>query len=189
MLIAQITDLHIAEEGDYMRRFVDANAKLAAALAFLAARHRRPDVVLATGDLANDGRPAQYGLLRDLLAGCDVPMYLVPGNHDDREAFREAFRDREWLPREGPIDYVVDDHPVRLVGLDTSEPDRHDGTLDAAQLAWLDRTLTAAPDRPTLIFLHHPPFRTGLWLFDAIRLTDAAQLREVIGRHPRSCRS
>jgi 3',5'-cyclic AMP phosphodiesterase CpdA len=161
MIIAQITDLHIAEEGGYLRRFVDANAKLAAALEFLSTRHRQPDVVLATGDLVNDGRPAQYGLLRELLAGYDAPLYLVPGNHDDRETFRDAFGDLDWVPREGPIDYVVEDHQLRLVGLDTTEPDRHDGNLDVAQLEWLDRALAEAPDHPTLVFLHHPPSRPG----------------------------
>lgn len=184
MLIAQISDLHVAEDGSYMRRFVDANAKLTAALQFLATRHRRPDAVLATGDLVNDGRPEQYALLRDLFAAHDLPMYVVPGNHDDREAFRAAFLDHEWIPSEGPIDYVIDDHPLRLVGLDSTEPDVHDGDVDAAQLVWLDRVLAAEPDRPTLVFLHHPPFTTGLWLFDAIRLKGAADFREVIGRHP-----
>jgi len=62
VLIAQITDLHIDEDGGFMRRFVDANAKLCAALDFLSTRYRRPDVVVATGDLVNDGRRELVGL-------------------------------------------------------------------------------------------------------------------------------
>jgi len=167
-----------------MRRFVDGNAKLPAALGFLESRHRRPDVVLATGDLVNDGRPEQYRLLRELLSPCTIPLYLIPGNHDDREEFRTAFADQAWMPAQGPIDYVVDDHPLRLIGLDTTEPDRHDGNLDGDQLAWLDRVLSEEPQRPTLMFLHHPPFLTGMWMFDEIRLSGADGLRQVVARHP-----
>ncbi|MGP0029435.1 MAG: phosphodiesterase [Acidimicrobiales bacterium] len=184
MLIAQITDLHVDEDSGFMRRFVDGNAKLSAALAFLAARRHPPDVILATGDLVNDGRSEQYRLLRDLLAPCTIPLYLVPGNHDDREEFRAAFADQAWMPDRGPIDYVIDEYPVRLVGLDTSEADRHDGYLDADQLAWLEHVLAQEPQRPTLVFLHHPPFLTGMWMFDEIRLNGAEALHEVVGRHP-----
>ena len=167
-----------------MRRFVDANAKLRAALDFLSTRYRRPDVVVATGDLVNDGRPGQYRLLRELLAPLSIPLYLIPGNHDDREAFRAAFADQAWIPSHGPIDYVIDDYPVRLIGLDTSEPGRHDGTLEASQLAWLDGVLGEGRQRPTLLFLHHPPFLTGMWMFDQIRLSGADGLRQIVVRHP-----
>ena len=138
MLIAQITDLHIDEPEGFMRRFVDANTKLETAIRYLHTRRERPDVVLATGDLTNDGRPEQFRLLSALLERLEIPVYLIPGNHDEREGFRSAFSDRPWMPASGPIDYVIDDYPVRLVGLDTSEPGRHDGTLDDDQLAWLD---------------------------------------------------
>jgi 3',5'-cyclic-AMP phosphodiesterase len=184
VLIAQISDLHVDEPNGFMRRFVDANAKLSAAIDYLHTRAERPEVVLATGDLTNDGRVEQYRLLRQLLEPLEVPILLIPGNHDDREAFRAAFSDRAWMPGSGPIDYVIDDYPVRLIGLDTTEPGRHDGTLDDGQLAWLDATLAAEPGRPTLVFLHHPPFLSGLWMFDEIRLSGAPGLRAVVARHP-----
>lgn len=184
MRIAQITDLHVAEPDTYMRGFVDANAKLSAAVAFLNERADRIDAVVATGDLTNDGRPEQYRLLRELLEPLRLPLYLVPGNHDEVDEFRAAFAGTPWLPAEGPVDYAVDDHEVRLVGLDTTEPDRHDGVFHEAQAEWLDATLAARPDVPTVVFGHHPPFFTRLWLFDAIRLTGADLLRDVVARHP-----
>ena len=147
VLIAQITDLHIDEPGAFMRRFVDANTKLETAIGYLHARRERPDLVLATGDLTNDGRPEQFRLLKELLERLQIPIYLIPGNHDEREEFRSAFSDRPWMPASGPIDYVIDDYPVRLIGMDTSEPGRHDGTLDDDQLTWLDSTLSATPDQ------------------------------------------
>ena len=96
-----------------MRRFVDANTKLEHAIEYLHTRVDRPDAVLATGDLTNDGRPEQFRLLKALLEGLEVLIYLIPGNHDEREEFRSAFSDRPWIPASGPIDYVIDDFPVR----------------------------------------------------------------------------
>ena len=184
VLVAQITDLHVAEPDTFMRRFVDANDKLAAAVAYLNDRADRIDAVVATGDLTNDGTADQYRLLRELLEPLRIPLYLVPGNHDEADEFRRAFADEPWLPLVGPVDYVVDAHDVRLVGIDTTEPGRHDGVFHQSQAAWLDEVLCTRPDAPTLVFCHHPPFFTGLWLFDAIRLTGAELLRDVVARHP-----
>lgn len=183
MWIAQITDLHVAEDGTFMRTFVDANEKLAVAVQYLNERADKIDALVITGDLTNDGRPEQYELLRALLSPLKMPCYLVPGNHDEIEEFRTAFADQAWMPTSGSIDYVIDDHEVRLIGLDSTQEGRHDGEFFAAQAAWLDATLAAWPDVPTFIFLHHPPFLTHLWLFDAIRLTGAELLRDVVARH------
>lgn len=190
MLIAQISDLHVAEEHEFMRRFVDANANLEQAVSYLNAMQRRPDVVIATGDLTDHGRSEQYGLLAEILSGLDVPLLLVPGNHDEREPFRTMALDagHEYVPAEGPIQYAVEDHDVRLVALDTIRVDHHDGELDAERLSWLDDTLAAAPDAPTLVLLHHPPFETGIWWMDCIGLAGAAELEAIVRRHPQVVR-
>ena len=185
MLIAQISDLHIAEAGNYMRNFVDANVKLAAAVDYLNGMQMRPDVVLATGDLTDHGRPEQYELLAAIFAELDIPLLLVTGNHDEREPFRKAFAaTHPYLPREGPIQYVVDDYDVRLVAVDTTRVDHHDGELDDERLAWLDRTLAQRPDDPTVVFLHHPPFTTGIWWMDCIGLAGAREFEAIVRRYP-----
>ena len=185
MLIAQISDLHIAEADNYMRKFVDANAKLAAAVDYLNAMQLRPDVVLATGDLTDDGRPAQYELLAAILAELDVPLLLIPGNHDERGPFLEAFgATHPYLPRRGPIQYVVDDYDVRLIAVDTTRVDHHDGLLDDDRLQWLDRTLAQRPDDPAVVFLHHPPFTTGIWWMDCVGLGGARELESIVRSHP-----
>jgi 3',5'-cyclic AMP phosphodiesterase CpdA len=185
MLIAQISDLHIAEADNYMRQFVDANAKLAAAVDHLNAMQLRPDIVIATGDLTDDGRPGQYELLAAILDELDIPLLLIPGNHDEREPFLQAFAaTHPYLPRQGPIQYVIDEHAVRLIALDTTRPDHHDGELDDERLAWLDRTLAQRPDDPTVVFLHHPPFTTGIWWMDCVGLGGAGKLESIVRRYP-----
>jgi 3',5'-cyclic AMP phosphodiesterase CpdA len=187
MLIAQISDLHVNEGDAPINALVDANANAAAAIDYLHELSPRPDAVVATGDLTNNGRPAQYERLRVLFDRCQIPLYAIPGNHDERTAFLEAFPHHPYLPRHGgPLHYVIDDHPVRLVGLDTTQPGRHDGALEAGELDWLDATLDAGGDRPTLVFMHHPPFETGVWWMDCIGLPEEHRrgFEQVIRRHP-----
>jgi 3',5'-cyclic-AMP phosphodiesterase len=187
MLIAQLSDLHVNEGGVFIGELVDANAMLAAAVEFLHGLEPRPDVVVATGDLTDDGRPEQYAVLRDLLGACEMPAYLLPGNHDERAPLLDAFPDHSYLPRDGgPLSYAIDDHPVRIVAVDTTIPGRHDAALDAGARRWLEETLSARPDTPTLVCTHHPPFDTGVWWMDCVGLPgdDRRAFQETIRRHP-----
>lgn len=183
MLIAQISDLHVAPPDSFMRQFVDANELLVRAVEYLNTMTPRPDIVVATGDLTDHGTADEYEMLGEILDALDVPLYLVPGNHDEPEVLREVLGTPEYVT--GPtFDYAVDDFPVRLVAVDSTTPGRHDGELDGAQLAALDARLGEQPDRPTFVFLHHPPFETGIWWMDCIGLTGARGLEAVVRRHP-----
>ena len=119
MLIAQITDTHIRPKGVLAMGRVDTAGYLARAVAHINALRPAPDVVLVTGDLVDAGMTEEYAHLRELLAPLAMPLYVIPGNHDLREPLREAFADRGYLPREGFLQYVVNDGPVRLIALDT----------------------------------------------------------------------
>ena len=164
---------------------VDTSACLAATVKHLVALDPAPDVVLATGDLTDEGTRTEYSLLADLLAPIADRLLPLPGNHDDGPLFRSTFADR--LPdstADGHCSYVVDEHAVRLVGLDTSLPGRHDGRFDDAHEEWLDSTLAARPDRPTLVFTHFPPFTSGITFMDVSGLAGAERMRAVIATHP-----
>ena len=169
---------------DAMAGFVDTPAHLREAVAALVALPARPDVVLLTGDLVNRGRPEEYTLLRQVLAPIDDRVLVVPGNHDDRDALRDAFADHAYLPRAGHLSYVVDDHPLRLVGLDSTVAGRDDGVLDDERIAWLEDALDNGPARPTILFLHHPPAPTGMWWMDYGGLKGRGELRGVVAQHP-----
>lgn len=185
MIIAQITDLHVRPEGVLAYDRVPTNAMLREAVADVNALRPRPDVVLATGDLVHCGMIEEYRVLRDLLDGLEMPAYLVPGNHDDRENLRAVFTDHRYLPAAGDfLHYAIEDHPVRLIGLDTLVPGEARGELCGHRLAWLARMLAADPDRPTVIFMHHPPFRTAIEHMDVIGLTGADAFGDLVERHP-----
>lgn len=185
MLIAQISDTHLTPEGRLLFGRVDTAAFLARCVEHLAHLDPRPDVVLATGDLTEAGLSEEYRRLRRLLAPLPMPVYLIPGNHDDREALRREFADHGYFPAQGRfLQYVIDNHPLRLIGLDTLVPGKSGGALCEERLNWLDGALGAAPRRPTLIFMHHPPFRTGIDHMDEAGLEGAEALGAIVERHP-----
>src|SRR5712692_163669 len=112
MIIAQISDLHVKVEGALAYRRVETAAFLARAVDRIRRLSPRPDLVVATGDLVDGGRPEEYRRLRQLLSPLPMPVYLMAGNHDDRAALRSAFADHDYLPRDGAfLQYVVDADP------------------------------------------------------------------------------
>jgi 3',5'-cyclic AMP phosphodiesterase CpdA len=178
-LLAHISDPHIGAEWAE----ADPVAGLAAAVSAVCARWR-PDAVLVSGDLTDNASDAEYEQACELLAPLQAPLYVLPGNHDDRSALRRQF----GTPGEGdePVQYAVDLGPLRLVVLDTTRPGEDPGMLDAERLGWLDAELSAAPERLTLLAMHHPPLVLGIPAFDEVGLPAADQqaLGDVVGRHP-----
>lgn len=187
MLLAQISDLHIKRPGALAYRRVDTAACLARCVERLNALLPRPDAVLITGDLVDQGTAEQYAYLKTLLAPLEMPYYLMVGNHDDRTALREAFPDRSELKTEGEfVQYAIDVGPLRIVALDSVVPGQSGGTLCDTRLAWLEAQLDAARDRSVVVALHHPPFVTGIGHMDEIRLEPRAaeRLAAIVARHP-----
>lgn len=185
MIIAQISDLHVRPEGLLCNERVDSNAMLAAQVRALAELPVKPDCVVATGDLADRGLIEEYEHLRRLLAPLDMPVFLVPGNHDRRENLLAVFGGTSRLPvTEGFAHYVVEDFPVRLVGLDTVVPGRGEGDFCATRAAWLRERLGEDDGRPVALFMHHPPFRTGLVPMDKIMCAGAERLADVVRDFP-----
>ena len=185
MIIAQISDFHLRADGSLAHGVVDTRQVLAAAVARLAAMRPAPDVVLATGDLADDGTAEEYGLLRRTLAPLQMPVFLIPGNRDNRENLKAEFDRDGYLPKTGaPLHFVVDRFPVRLIGLDTTIPGAKTGAICPERLAWLEAQLAEAPARPTVIFMHHPPFKTAVPFMDDQEFDGADPLETLVRRHP-----
>ena len=177
--LVQLSDPHIgAEWADG-----DPAARLAAAVASVALAQPQPDAVLVSGDLSDNGTDAEYELVHELLAPLQAPLYVLAGNHDDRDALRRHF----GVPGVAGalVQYSVELGAMRLVVLDTARPGEDPGALRAESLAWLDAELAAAPGVPTLVAMHHPPFATGVRLWDKLGLAaaDRRALAEVIERH------
>lgn len=183
-LIVQISDPHIgADWGNG-----DPVAMLSAAVESVRALETKPDAVLISGDLADHAADAEYEQLQRLLAPLDAPLYVLPGNHDDRNALHRHF----GVPgsRGEPVQYAADLGSLRLVVIDSTRPGEDRGELDPTRLSWLEATLNAAPKTPTLLAMHHAPLLTGMAELDEVGLpvSDRRALGAVIERHPQILR-
>jgi len=184
-LLAQVTDLHIRVRGELCLGKVDTTAMLQACVRHILALEHPPGAVVFTGDLVDSGAAQEYAALRELIAPLPMPMYLMPGNHDERDALRAAFPEHGYLRQSQEfIQYVIDDHPLRIVALDTLIPGKGSGELCDRRIEWLDRTLALAPEKPTVVLMHHPPFQTLITYMDQFPLRDRDALAAVIRRNP-----
>ncbi len=183
-LIAQISDLHVQSAGTLAYGVVDTNALVQVAIAHLNRLNPQPDLVVATGDLVQQGTLADYQQLREMLANLRAPIYLMPGNHDHGANLRQVFADHLYLANSmNHLSYVVDDYPIRMIMLDNTLPGEKSGRLGDQRLAWLETQLVRAPEAPTLIFMHHPPFRTGIPWMDRRCLDGSDVLAALIAQH------
>ncbi|WP_119301381.1 phosphodiesterase [Dongia deserti] len=182
MKFIHLTDPHLVPAGERLYG-LDPEARLRAAVADI--NKNQPDAafVLATGDLTHRGKPAAYNVLRRALEDLTVPWHLMLGNHDDRQAFRDAFPE---VPTDehGFIQSVVETPAGPLVLLDTNQPGTAAGWFCDRRIAWLDRTLAALKGERAMLAMHHPPFDVALPALDAIGLVQKAELGAVLAKHP-----
>lgn len=182
MLVAQITDIHLGFDpgnpDEYNRQRLDQTLRV------LAAMDPLPDLLLVTGDIADNGDDrTSYRRFAEAVAGMPFRICPAMGNHDNRAAWREVFPDTP--DADGYIQYAIDDLPVRILVLDTLEVGRHGGGFDAVRAGWLEARLAEAPDRPTLIALHHPPIATGLsWMTENPEARWVRRLRAIVAANP-----
>jgi 3',5'-cyclic AMP phosphodiesterase CpdA len=164
--IAQVSDLHIKPPGALAYGRVDTAQALERCVAVLNEFRPAPDFVVISGDLADTPTSEEYDYLKRLLAPLKLPFAGIPGNHDSRELMRAAFPQADYAMASGPLNQRIEIGGLDLVLLDSSVPGKPYGELGATTLQWLEATLASSSDRPTLLFLHHPPFRTGIWHMD-----------------------
>ncbi len=183
--IAQISDLHIKPPGSLAYGRVDTAQALERCVAALNEFNPAPDFVVISGDLADTPTAGEYDYLKLMLTPLKLPFAGVPGNHDSRELMRAAFPSAGYAVGSGPLNQAIKVAGLDLLLLDSSVHGKPHGELDGPTLAWLDARLAASPDRPALLFLHHPPFKAGIWHMDRQNLVNASELAAIVRRHPR----
>jgi 3',5'-cyclic AMP phosphodiesterase CpdA len=178
MLIAQITDIHLGFEPGNPDEF--NRKRLDQTLATLIAVKPRPDLLVASGDLADTGDDEiSYIRLKDALADFPIPVVFAMGNHDSRSHFSALFPEVPTVA--GFVQYAVDAFPLRVLVLDTLEVGRHGGGFCEVRAEWLRERLAEMPGRPTLIVLHHPPIETGLsWMTENTDADWVKRLHDIV---------
>jgi Icc protein len=185
VLIAQISDLHIKAPGALAYGRVDTAKSLTRCVAALNEFRPRPDLVVISGDLADTPTAEEYDHVKRLLAPLGLPWIGIPGNHDSCELMRAAFPDAPYAAPSGALNLMRSVAGLEIILLDSSVPGKPHGELAAPTLQWLEAVLARSPQRPALLFLHHPPFHTGIWHMDRQNLLNAGDLAAIVAKHPR----
>lgn len=179
--ICQISDPHIAVPGSAADKRYKGAKGLEAAINQIRTLPRQPDAVVLTGDLVCEGSIEEYARLSTLLANLDLPVYLGVGNHDNRDSLRSIFAaTHPYLQKDGPVRYRKHIGSVDIVMLDTLQPGKSTGRVDEDSLAWLHACLNDRETAPLLLFLHHPPFISGLSTMDEMRLENNDALAAIL---------
>ncbi|WP_158583390.1 metallophosphoesterase [Salinisphaera sp. Q1T1-3] len=173
--ILHITDCHLLHTPGARLAGHDVAARFDAVCRQALADHPAADAVVLGGDLVDDESAAGYRWLDAYVAAWHRPVLAVAGNHDAPQTMADCLshcvvHDTLALPG------------WRLMGLNSHVLGAAHGRLGTAALSALDATL-GADATPTLAVVHHPPVAVGTPWIDAMGLTDAADLADVLGRH------
>ncbi|MCO5763393.1 MAG: 3',5'-cyclic-AMP phosphodiesterase [Gammaproteobacteria bacterium] len=181
--LLQISDPHLFAdpEGDLLGQ--RTRLTLERVLTLAQGRLDSTDRVLLTGDLSQDASPASYRYLAERCERLGVRCHAIPGNHDDPAEMALSLVG-------GAIDLPsqVDCGPWNLVLLDSHLPGSEAGHLAGAQLAALENALTARPESPALVVLHHQPLPLGSPWLDELVLDNGDDLFAILDRYPRQVR-
>jgi 3',5'-cyclic-AMP phosphodiesterase len=192
-----LTDTHIMAGGSWRLRgsdvSFDTDASLSRVVAAVRTLNPAPAFAVLGGDLASpdilhrertltaaDYGPS-YARLKEILGGLPCRAHYLMGNHDNLPALNRALRPE--AAEDAPCYYAFDHGGMHFVALDSHEAGHADGVLEAAQLAWLERDLSAHREAPTIVFVHHHPWPLGHAWMDTMQLRNGGDLMARLARH------
>jgi Icc protein len=180
VLLVQLSDSHLFAEANGKLLGMDTCDSLQRVIEQVQQEQPQIDLILATGDLSQDGSVASYERFRQLTAAIGAPCRWLAGNHDETPPMQAVCKDSELLQP------VIDLGTWRIIMLDSSIPGAVPGFLADSQLELLQRALAEAPQRHHLICLHHHPVAIGCKWMDPIGLRNPDALFAILDRHPQA---
>jgi len=183
MLIVQISDTHLAGWNKKAYGVAPVADNLRQCIEHINTLNPKPDVVLVTGDIGNSGTAEEYDQAKYLLDKLNTPYFVITGNHDNRETILSTFETEHCSGQNGFVHYVVDDFELRLIAMDSAIAGQAGGEICETRADWLESQLNKEPDKPTLLFMHHPPLKLGVVETDVDGFVGAKRLGEIVQRH------
>ena len=176
--LAQITDCHLFANAESCLQGMNTRKSFEAVCALIDASEVEFDLLLATGDLAQDGSAEAYRYLATAFNRYSFPTCWIPGNHDNYESMKQHLRAERVVSSK----HVVSDH-WQIVMLNSTIPDMAHGNISESQLDFLDQTLQSFPDKHALVCLHHQALAAGSLWIDGKGLKNDEELRQRLSQH------
>ena len=182
--VLQISDTHLVREGALVSSILDTASplrRLVVRIRELEEEVGALDAIIVSGDVSDDGSDESYDLFKSILRPLDLPIYAVPGNHDQRSSFRAAFLTAGYLPKSGKLNWHQALGHLHIIGLDTLIEGEGGGELDSDTLDFLEAQLRFLHGSPVIVMFHHPPFDTGMAFMDSLGLRNGGQqLKKIL---------
>lgn len=180
VLVVQLSDSHLFAEADGKLLGMPTRDSLNAVVDLVLAEQPQIDLLLATGDLSQDGSVESYQAFRQSSARIKAPARWLPGNHDELREMAIAAQHSDFL------EAVVDVGNWRITMLDSAVSGSVPGYLEDKQLQLLAQALSEAPQRHHLVCLHHHPVPIGAAWMAPIGLRNPDALFSVLERFPQT---
>lgn len=177
--IVQLSDIHLFEEPQKGLLGVKTNDSFNAVIDLIK-KEQKPDLILLSGDLSQDGSKASYLRIADQLKAFTVPTYYVLGNHDNAAVLNETY----------PLENITHHRHIvlkewHIILLNSQKVGAVDGFLDQTQLNFLQHCLQMYPEHYAIIVFHHQPVPVGCAWLDKLGLTNADELWSIVKSFPK----
>jgi Icc protein len=177
--VIQLSDTHIQAKRGGKLWGVDVDANLIAVIEQLTVKHWPVDLILVTGDLVQDEGAAAYHRFDEFLACLNVPVYCLPGNHDNplilsQTLAKSTVRHARHIIT-GQWQFIL---------LDSTLKNSPNGYLAESELLFLDDMLATYANHHTIVCLHHQPVAIGSAWLDTMTVSNSTEFFAIADRHP-----
>jgi 3',5'-cyclic AMP phosphodiesterase CpdA len=179
--IIHLSDTHIIQKSEKNLYGIDPSFRLTKALQSIRKNHNDADMIVISGDLVDTPSLEAYETFFNLSKECQIPIYPIMGNHDDRELFFKFF---PHLQNDGFAQYIIKDKEFAFLFLDTNVKGEPFGALCPKRLKWFQSSLESVSDKNIYIFMHHHPLPSGLYEMDRVaNLKNAYEFWNIVERY------
>lgn len=177
--ILQITDLHIKPHYGETMLGIDTEVCFQQTLEYAFNQHGHFDLILLTGDLAQDPCSDSYQRIHHFLAHYDTRSLCLPGNHDDFNLMTQHFNNQ----------HINCDKQTLLgnwqvLAVNSQKPGKPGGEISVEELEFLDKSLRSQPNLPTLIAVHHHCLATGSKWLDTMQIQNSTEFLSLLESFP-----
>lgn len=177
MKIIQLTDTHLFSDDSLTIFTVKSNAKFKEVLDRVILEDYDADMIFLTGDISQDETSESYEKIARLLSKLNIPIYWIPGNHDDCAQAEMVFHKTKNFNRKA---HLSTPH-WHFIFLNTKIENRDDGHLSPSELNALRRELAASPtNKRTAVVMHHHPEMVGTPLIDHYILQNRQAFWDIV---------
>lgn len=161
------------------------------------------DALIVNGDLTSEARPHEVEEFLDIIGEFPREWRVTRGNHDrahsgptwdtctpvpEAPEYHDCLADGLGTEPGAPLNWTADVGPLRLVGIDSNDVYTGAGAISETTAAFLESALGEAPERPAVVFLHHPATWQSIqnwvvWPRFMLPAADVARLQSVLAAH------